>query len=235
MASSTSRRTFLASGLAAAGTLAVAGMTDLAAAAPVGSSPVSPDAALKALQDGNRRFVSGKTKGQSKVSARRAELVEGQSPFAVILGCSDSRLPAELVFDQGLGQLFGVRVAGNTAADPLVVGSAEYSVSQLKSPLIVVLGHDDCGAVKAAIDVVTKGTSLPGQLPAVIQPIIPAVQAVASTPPDQMLAAAVTENIRRAVTSISAEALIAPMVANGSVKVVGAEYRLATGKVDFLT
>jgi carbonic anhydrase len=191
----------------------------------------SPDDALKELQAGNRRFVSGHPKTQGATTVRRAELVEGQAPFAAVLGCSDSRVPPEIVFDQGLGGLFTIRVAGNTAADPIVVGSAEYSASVLNSSLLVVLGHDECGAVKAAIDVVTKGKSLPGDLGAVAAPIIPAVEAVKTVPAGQLLDAAIEENVHLTVATLRAVPLLAERVAANQLKIVGAHYRLQSGRV----
>ncbi len=231
-----SRRSFLASGLVAAGGV-LASMPALEALpqAQPQAPPVSPDEALKRLQAGNARFVRGRTRASSANTVRRAKLAEGQAPFAVVLGCADSRLPPELVFDQGLGDLFTVRIAGNTASSSVVVGSVEYSTAVLGSTLIVVLGHDDCGAVKAAIDVVTKGKSFPGQLDGFIDPIIPAVQAVQSVPSDQLLQASITQNINQAAAALTTESLVAEEIAAGKIKVVGAEYRLSSGKVDFLS
>lgn len=229
-----SRRSFLASGLVAAGgVLAVAPAAD--AVLWAGDPPTNPSEALKRLKAGNARFVKGKATTPTAITVRRAKLAEGQAPFAIILGCANSRLPPEIVFDQGLGDLFTVRVAGNTAAAPVVVGSVEYSAAILGSSLLVVLGHDDCGAVKAAIDVVTKGESLPGQLAGFVEPIVPAVQAVQNVPPDQLLQAAIVQNIKQATAALSAQSLIADEVASGKLQIVGVEYRLATGKVDFLT
>ena len=198
-------------------------------------SPATPDEALARLKEGNTRFVRGKATATPAITARRARLAEGQAPFAVVLGCADSRLPPEIVFDQGLGDLFTVRVAGNTAAAPVVVGSVEYAASILGSSLIVVLGHEDCGAVKAAIDVVTKGQSLPGQLDGFVEPIVPAVQAVQNVPPDQLLQASIVQNIRQADAALTSQSLIADEIAAGKLKLVGAEYRLSSGKVDFLS
>ncbi len=195
------------------------------------SRPSSPREGLDELQAGNRRFVAGTPSSDTRTSVRRAELIEGQAPFAIVLGCADSRVPPELVFDQGLGGVFTIRVAGNTADDPLVVGSVEFAATVLKSSLLVVLGHDGCGAVTAAIDVVTKGTSLPGALPAVIQPIVPAVEAVQTAPADQLLDAAIDENIRRAVATLRAVPVLAELVTAGELQIVGARYRLGTGRV----
>ena len=186
------------------------------------------------LQAGNQRFQKGRTTAPRVGTVRRAEIAEGQDPFAVVVGCADSRLPPELLFDQGLGDLFTVRVAGNTSAAPVIVGSVEYATAVLETPLVVVLGHDDCGAVKAAIDVVTKGKQLPGQLSGFVDPILPAVQAVVNTPPAQLLDAAVAQNVRQTVAALSAQPLLATDIAAGTLRVVGAEYRLHSGKVDLV-
>ena len=148
-----------------------------------------------------------------------------------MVGCADSRVPPEIVYDEGLGAIFTVRIAGNTAQDPLVVGSVEYSIANLGSVLVVVLGHEECGAVKAAIDVVDNGTELPGDLPAVVAPILPVVQSLAGTPDDELLDAAIKANVRQAVAELSANDLIADAIAKGTVKVVGREYLLTSGKV----
>jgi carbonic anhydrase len=232
-----SRRAFLGSGLGIVGGVLTAG------AVPAGArvlergrqaAPTTAAAALRRLQAGNQRFVSGKAKGPGHYNARRAELAEGQAPFAIVLGCSDSRVPPEIVFDQGLGDLFLVRVAGNTAADPLVIGSIEYSATILGSILLMVLGHDDCGAVKAAVDVATKGKALPGDLNSVAQPILPAVEAVRSEPADAIVDAAIQENLRRTVAGLGAVPLLADLAAKNKLTIVGAEYRLKTGRVDLI-
>lgn len=232
-----SRRAFLGSGLAIAGGVlgaeAIPASALMAEHAPE-SAPTSAQAALRRLQAGNQRFVTGRAKAPARTTARRAELAEGQAPFAIVLGCSDSRVPPEIVFDQGLGDLFLVRVAGNTAADPLVVGSIQYSAAKLGSILVMVLGHDDCGAVKATIDVVTKGATLPGQLPSVTQPIVAAVEAVRAEPTDKVLDAAIRENVRRAVAQLGADPLLADLVAKNKLVIVGAEYQLHSGRVELL-
>jgi carbonic anhydrase len=233
-----SRRRFLGSGLAVAGGAVTAGMVR-ASGGIVGhnleAAPATGAAAIRRLEDGNRRFVAGQAKSPGRYTARRAELAEGQAPFAAVLGCSDSRVPPEIVFDQGLGDLFLVRVAGNTGADPLVIGSIEYSVTVLGSILLVVLGHDDCGAVKAAVDVATKGTTLPGDLSSVTQPILPAVETVRSSPADQIVDAAIQANVRGTVAGLGKVPLLADLAKQGKLTIVGAEYRLKSGKVDFVS
>jgi carbonic anhydrase len=192
---------------------------------------MTPNAALRRLAAGNKRFVNGTLRHPRRDGKRRAALAEGQTPYAVVLGCADSRVPPEVIYDEGLGSIFAVRVAGNTGADPLVVGSIEYSISVLGSAVIVVLGHQECGAVKAAIDVEKNGTQLPGDLPAVVAPILPVVQSLSGTPDDELLEAAITANVHNAVEQLSANDLIATAIAAGTVKVVGREYLLKSGRV----
>jgi carbonic anhydrase len=193
---------------------------------------MTPKAALDRLDAGNRRFVNGRLRHPRRDGRRRAALAEGQAPFAAVLGCADSRVPPEVIYDEGLGNLFVARVAGNTTSDALVAGSIEYSVTQLGSVVIVVLGHEQCGAVKAAIDVVTKGTQLPGDLPAVVAPILPIVEAAVSsgTPTDQLLDVVTKENVRRAVATLTATSLLADSIAQGKLQIVGREYLLESGR-----
>jgi carbonic anhydrase len=160
----TSRRNFMAGGLAAAGGTLAAGALLMTgspepafADTPEAPFPKTPDEALKRLLAGNKRFVEGHPQNPRRDSVRRIKTAEGQKPFAIILTCSDSRLSPEVIFDKGLGDLFVVRVAGNTGSDPVLVGSMEYSVLTFGSVLLMVLGHTECGAVEAAVDVVTKG------------------------------------------------------------------------------
>ena len=233
---SLSRRRFLqgvgtsVGGLAGAAVMPEA-MTDAFAASPPSTPSMTPDAALERLAAGNKRFVNGNLRHPRRDGKRRAALAEGQAPYAVVLGCADSRVPPEVVYDEGLGVIFAVRIAGNTAQDPLVVGSIEYAIAILGSVAIVVLGHQECGAVKAAIEVANKGAQLPGDLPAVVAPIVPVVQSLAGTPEEELLDAAIRDNIRQAVTQLSANDLIADAIAMGTVKVVGGEYLLKSGKV----
>jgi carbonic anhydrase len=242
MSGRTSRRNFVAGGLAAAGgTLAAAALpmtgssglafaeTPEATAAPL---PKTPDEAEKRLLAGNKRFVQGKVQNPRRDSVRRTETAEGQKPFAIILTCSDSRLAPEVIFDEGLGDLFIVRVAGNTgSSDPLLIGSMEYSVVTFGSVLLMVLGHSECGAVNAAVDVVTKGTTFPGELPAVVQPIVPAVEAVQSQPADQIVDAAIRQNVTLTQQGLGQISTFADAVQSGKLKIVGYEYQLHSGKV----
>jgi len=221
-------------GVSAAASLAPVGLVDSvdAFAAPPTTPTLTPKQAMARLAAGNRRFVKARLRHPRRDGARRAGLAEGQAPFAVVLGCADSRVPPEVIYDEGLGNLFVARVAGNTTADALVAGSIEYSVTQLGSVVVVVLGHERCGAVSAAIDVATKGTELPGDLPAVVAPILPIVeQAVSSgTPADQLLEVVTKENIRQAVETLRTTTLLADYVARGELEVVGREYLLESGR-----
>jgi carbonic anhydrase len=224
----------VAAGVSAAASLTPVGLlgpVDAYAAPPVAPT-LTPEQAMARLAAGNRRFVKDHLRHPRRDSARRAALSEGQGPFAAVLGCADSRVPPEVIYDEGLGNLFVARVAGNTTSDAVVAGSIEYSVTQLGSVVIVVLGHEHCGAVKAAIDVATKGTVLPGDLPAVVAPIVPIVeQAVSSgTPADQLLDVVTKENIRQAVATLQATSLLADYVARGELEVVGREYMLESGR-----
>lgn len=195
--------------------------------------------ALERLLEGNRRFVRGETAASPDLSpVRRAELVAGQNPFAVILGCADSRVPAELVFDQGLGDLFVVRVAGNVLARSQV-GSIEFAVEVFGTPLVVVLGHSQCGAVNAAVAAVVDGRRYDSpNVRALVERIHPAVdRAVAGNPPtrEALLSAAVRENIRLSVERLTvASPRVNEKVVRGEVVLVGAEYRLENGEVQFL-
>lgn len=193
------------------------------------------DEALARLLAGNRRFVEGKSQNAGRDDVRRAEQAEGQTPFAIILGCADSRVPPEVVFDEGIGDLFLVRVAGNTAAAPVVVGSMEFAATTFGCHLLMVLCHEECGAVKASIDVAQKGTTLPGDLPSVVEPILPAVRQVQNEPADQLLATATRQNALLTAEQLrTADSLMTRLVSDGTLKVVAAEYLLQSGGVQVL-
>lgn len=195
--------------------------------------------ALKLLQDGNRRFVAG-LGGVALATnqARRSQLLMGQQPFAVLLGCADSRVPAELVFDQGLGELFVIRVAGNIVA-PSQVGSVEFAVERFSTRLVVVLGHSNCGAISATLDELklpAKGRS--PNLRAVVDRIRPSVEPLLETDlvmdPDRLKKLAVRANIRHATNQLRhGSAILEHWIENEGLLIVGAEYSLETGKVDF--
>ncbi|MDQ2807901.1 MAG: carbonic anhydrase [Chloroflexota bacterium] len=199
-----------------------------------GPRGLAPDVALQRLLAGNARYVADRAERPSTGVHRRAEIAFDQHPFAVVLGCSDSRVPAELVFDQGLGDLFMVRVAGNFAGDNKALGSIEYAILYLGVRLVLVLGHERCGAVTAALDVANGGADLPGHLYAVVDDILPAVRE-SQGQPGAALDNAVRANIRRATAHLQVAApVLAPRVAAGTVQVVGAYYHLASGQVTLL-
>jgi carbonic anhydrase len=197
-----------------------------------GAARPSADQALQMLVDGNARFVSGNTLGPNRGLDRRAALVAGQAPFATILSCADSRVPPELVFDSGLGDLFVHRVAGNILS-PEMLGSIEYGSGVVGVPLIVVLGHEDCGAVVAAVQAVTQGATFPGHIPAVAAAIVPAVQQVVGQPGDLVENATRANIVLVAAELATSQPMLAGMVQQGAVKVVGAYYALGSGRVTF--
>ncbi|CAM5290363.1 carbonic anhydrase [Kitasatospora aureofaciens] len=193
------------------------------------SAPISdPDEALRVLLEGNARFVAGSPEHPNQDAGRRAALAPGQKPFAVLFGCSDSRLAAEIIFDQGLGDLFVVRTAGHvTGVEAL--GSVEYGVAVLDCPLVVVLGHDSCGAVAAALD------SLEGRLPGgfvrdVVERVTPSVLSARAAGIEEP-EAIVDEHIRQTVDLLLERSqLLASRVAEGRLAVVGLSYRLHDGR-----
>jgi len=194
---------------------------------------ISADAALWRLREGNKRFVAGRYLRPNSQPSRRTAVAPAQLPFAVVLSCSDSRVPPEEVFDRGLGDLFVARVAGNSVDDALL-GSMEFAVDQYNVPLLVVLGHERCGAVTGAVDMVTKGATFPGHLPAMINPIRPAVEEVVSQSGD-MVDNAVRANIRLNVARLKdSEPILAELVHTGKLRIVGARYDLDSGRVDFI-
>jgi carbonic anhydrase len=227
-----SRRSFVASGASTVlmGSLADAYAQTSPAAVP---APVSPDEALKRLVDGNARYASN-TAVNRDLSAGRAGRAQAQYPFAALVSCSDSRVAPELAFDQGLGDLFVVRVAGNFVnTDGLA--SLEYGVKILGIPLIVVLGHSNCGAVAATIKVLKEKTKLPGHLPQLVNAIKPSIDLVEKQKAADPLAAAIAQNVRYNVKRLTtAKPIVAEAVAAQKVKLAGAVYDIGTGKVSWL-
>lgn len=191
---------------------------------------LSPDQALARLLAGNERYRKGVAKRHDFIAEREA-LVGGQNPYAGILSCADSRIAPEYAFDSSRGDLFVVRIAGNFAS-PEGVASFEYAVEVLKTPLLLVLGHDSCGAVKSAISSIEDKTTLPGHLPSLVAALTPAVKAVTGRPGD-MLKNATKENVRLNVEALKAATpLLSAAVKENRVKVVGGIYRLADGRVE---
>jgi carbonic anhydrase len=199
---------------------------------PKPGNVISGDAALRRLAEGNARYVDGISKRHDFTHEREA-LVGGQNPFAAVLSCADSRISPEYAFDSGRGDLFVCRVAGNFATDE-TVASLEYGVAVLAVPLILVLGHEACGAVDATIKSLRDDKPLPGHLPTLVTGLAPAVKAVSQQGGD-MLANAIRQNVVDNVARLkSASPILSAAVDGGKVKVVGGIYRLKDGKVDMV-
>ncbi|RDS85771.1 carbonic anhydrase [Dyella psychrodurans] len=224
-----SRRQFLEASLGLLAVSAFASPLAWADASPP-QNAITPDAALRRLLDGNARYASNKIDAKD-FSVGRAARAKAQYPIAAILSCADSRVAPELVFDQGPGDLFVVRVAGNyLSSDSLA--SLEYAVGVLKVPLILVLGHADCGAVKATLNEIKQPAPLPGHIWDIVDAIRPGVAKAVETGGGNMLANAIDGNVDYNVSRVaSAQPVISEAVRQGSVRVVGAVYELATGKV----
>lgn len=188
----------------------------------------SPAESLKRLKDGNARFVADKPATKPALDKRRAELDKGQHPFAIVLGCADSRVVPEMVFDQGLGELFVIRVAGNVTSD-VTIGSIEYAVEHLHVPLVVVLGHEKCGAVKAAVD----DADLEGSLRALLRDVHTGRNL--PTEKDAALAAAVRNNALYHATELAKRsAVIKDFERSGRIRIVTGVYSLKTGAVEWI-
>jgi len=227
---SPSRRVFLGAG---AGFALAGGLVGSALAQSVAPTPLSGDEALKRLMAGNVRYAANKP-NERDFSAGRAARTRSQHPFASIVSCADSRLAPELAFDQGAGDLFVVRVAGNFVNED-GLASLEFGAAVLQSPLILVLGHTSCGAIASTIDVVKNGTQLPGHLPSLINAIKPAVLEAQKAGSANMLEAATEANVRLNVERLkSAAPILAERVAQKKLTVVGGIYELATGKVKLI-
>ena len=226
------RRDVLALGLGAAAMLAMPAIAADDTAPPKPENVISPAEALARLQAGNKRYINGVAKRHDFVAEREA-LVGGQNPFAGILSCADSRIAPEYAFDTSRGDLFVVRVAGNFVnTDNLA--SFEYAVAVLKTPLILVLGHEACGAVKAAIEAVKDKATFPGHIQDLTTSLAPAVSAVLDRPGD-LLENATVENVRRNVAALKAATpILSAAVADGRLAIVGGIYRLATGAVEIV-
>lgn len=226
-----SRRRFLLS----AGAAVIA--PDFAEASVVAQSNASPDrhpdAVLNRLIEGNRHFVAGTLTHPGRSPKDFRPLAQGQNPVAAIVGCADSRVPPEILFDQGVGDLFIIRIAGNyvNGAGASVKGSVEYAVAELGVSLVMVLGHSQCGAIKAAMQHLHDNDALPGAINDLVNSIKPAVLESKGKPGDP-LENAIQANVRRSVERLrTLDPVIAPAVQSGKVKVAGAVYDLASGKV----
>ena len=218
----------------AGGALAAMPFRALAADPTTPRTTLNPDQALQLLRDGNSSFNTDSPIRSVTGRARRLELALSQAPFVILVSCSDSRVPPELLFGRGLGEMFIVRNAGNTV-DTTALGSIEYGVAALGVPLIVVMGHQRCGAVSAAVDVVEKNAFYPGAIGAMIEPIVPAVLTAKAQDQGDLLDNAVRRNVQRTVDRLrtaSEPALLQPL-AEGRLRIVGAYYSLEDGAVDF--
>jgi len=201
------------------------------------ATPPNADEILRQLLAGNERFVRGQPSNPRRKPEDFSALAEGQAPLAVIIGCADSRVPPELLFDQGVGDLFVIRVAGNvvSGAGAVVKGSVEYAVAELHVPLIMVLGHSNCGAVKAAVKHLEAHDALPGAINDLVNFIKPAVIEVADQPGDK-LDNAIRANVAMGVKRLQTlKPVLVDPVKQGRVKVVGAVYDLRTGQVKMVT
>jgi len=195
--------------------------------------------ALERLREGNLRFATdGATRRKTMSQQRRLELAQGQEPFAIILGCSDSRVPAEIVIDQGLGDLFVIRVAGNIVA-PSQIGSVEFAAERFGTRLVVVLGHSRCGAILATLDELHRPTDKQSRnLASIVDRIRPSVEALLATEkhrdPDSLVDDAVRANVRVSASQLRhGSGILEQLILSEGLVVVGAEYSLETGEVDF--
>ena len=191
---------------------------------------IAPAEAISKLKEGNGRYTSGNLQHPGQTTERRTELAKTQHPFAAIVGCSDSRVPPEIVFDQGLGDLFIVRVAGNVINDE-GLGSIEYSVDHLGTRLILVLGHQSCGAVKTAKEAIAAKGKVPGHIESLVTAIKPAVEATAKDD----LETTIKANVKHVVDALrSSTPILKAEVDSGKIQVIGGYYSLDTGAVTFL-
>lgn len=225
------RRDFLK--LGSIGALGVAATSNLlwlkpaqaAELSSIASPSLSPDDAQQKLMEGNQRFIQHQPQYPDQSEARLREVAQVQHPFATVLSCADSRVPAEIVFDQGIGNIFDVRIAGNIAT-PEAIGSIEYAVVLLGTPLLMVLGHERCGAVTAAV----KNEPLPGEISTFVNAILPAVQQVKDRPGDTV-DNAVVANVHYQIEQLQRSPLLMERLQSGKLKIVGGRYDLDTGMV----
>lgn len=199
---------------------------------PKPANQLSPDEALARLMEGNDRYAQGLMRRHDFINEREA-LAGGQNPFAVILSCADSRIAPEYAFDSARGDLFVVRVAGNFASDD-GIGSIEYAVAVLGTPLIMVLGHEQCGAVGASIKLRKDNARFPGRIQGLAETLVPSVDKVLDKPGD-LLRNAIKQNVADTVTRLKlASPVLADSLAQGQLKIAGGVYRLETGRIDII-
>ena len=194
----------------------------------------SAEEALARLKEGNTRFIAGQARFQTVQKDVLAELAKGQQPYATILGCSDSRVPPELVFDAGFGELFVIRVAGNVLG-PSIMGTLQYAAAHLKTPLFVVLGHDHCGAVHAAIDSKFHGARHKRRIEVLLENILPALENLDGNLPEELLMhSAVEANVRHTVQQLLMTPEAKTNMSGSNMMLVGAIYDIESGEVRFL-
>jgi carbonic anhydrase len=199
-----------------------------------GAPMYTADEALARLKEGNARFLRGEARFPTVQKEVLAELTRGQEPYVTILGCSDSRVPPELVFDAGFGELFVVRVAGNVLG-PSILGTLQYAGTHLHTPLFVVLGHEGCGAVQAALAAKFQGARHRSRIEVLLENILPALEGLdESLPPDALLRSAVEANVRWTIATLLDSPEGRARAAEGVMQLVGAVYELETGRVRFL-
>lgn len=223
------RRGFLKLGIAGLGLLTSSGWPIRPVRADAAIPPIDPDAALAKLLRGNQRFIDNHRQYPRQSAARLQEVAQAQHPFATILSCADSRVAAEIVFDQGIGDLFDVRIAGNIAT-PEAIGSIEYAVAMLGTPVLMVLGHERCGAVTAAV----QREALPGEIGSFVKAILPAVDQVQGKA-GNAIENAVVANIQLQVNLLQQRsAILAERQQAGQLKIVGGRYDLDSGRVTLI-
>ena len=225
---SISRRNLFKYGVSAVGSGVVGvglGENLLGVASPAIKQSVTPDTAINLLYQGNKRFSQQKLKNPNRSNFRLREIAKGQKPFAAVLGCADSRVPVEILFDQGLGDLFVVRVAGNVAT-PEEIGSLEYGSLVLGTGIILVLGHERCGAVIATID----DKPVPGKIGSILEKIKPAVTASVNESGDR-IKNAIVANIKNQIVELKTSPVLTDLIKAGKLKIVGGYYDLDTGVV----
>lgn len=227
-----SRRNILKFGAATIGTgvlTAGLGTKSILPEPALAENDITPDQALQSLMEGNERFVAGKRRNINQDIARLQAVAKSQKPFAAILGCADSRVPSEIVFDRGFGDLFICRVAGNVAT-PEEIGSLEFGTLVLGAKVIMVMGHKRCGAVDATI----KGASVPGQIGSLLEAIKPSLKRAEGQKGDQ-LEATTKANVLVQVENLKASPVISQLIEEGKLKVLGGFYDLDTGKVTMVS
>lgn len=202
------------------------------------ATPIQAQQALDRLKAGNQRFIGNLENGNTAIENKHSALALEQNPFAIILGCSDARVPAEIVFDQGLGDLFVIRVAGNVVA-PSQIGSIEYAVEQFGTPLVVVMGHSRCGAIEATVnELTTSEASRSPNLRSIVDRISPSVETLMETElkedKEQIIHYAVRANVRASVGHLKrGSEILEQLLSQGKLLIVGAQYFIETGKVEF--